>query len=116
MILLGAEFISEASSIDHGALSFLFRILSGVKHAINLSLHGVQGSFQGTLGGKFLVVDGQHFVDRVASIGQIVVDLTGGPVGGIKKSSALLNLSRESRNFALTNSNLFSNLLTSASF
>merc|ERR1711983_555640 len=49
MVLLSSEFISKTSSVNHGLLSLLLRVLCLVEHVIDLSLHGVKSSFNTSL-------------------------------------------------------------------
>merc|ERR1719373_80557 len=49
VVLLRSELISKSGGINHGLLGLLFRVLGLVQEVINLSLHGVEGSFNTSL-------------------------------------------------------------------
>merc|ERR1712098_1036492 len=115
MFLLSTEFISKTSSINHSLLGLLLGILGSNQHTINLSLKGVDAGFKLALGCHVTAIDGLHVVNSTSGVSNVILELSDGAVGTIKKSLALLNLSRESSSLTLRDSNLLSNLSLGAS-
>merc|ERR1719411_2359275 len=95
MILLSTEFISKASSINHGLLGLLFAVLGRVKHVVNLSLQGVHGSLKTTLLSSSSGVDGGHLVDSTTGLAQFSLSLSFATLSRVKESSSLLHLTSE---------------------
>merc|ERR1719268_698336 len=75
MILLCSKFISKTSSINHSLLCFLLCILCSYKHAINLSLHGMDGRLQLALRSHVTSIDSLHVVDSTTSISNVSLQL-----------------------------------------
>merc|ERR1719419_747957 len=75
MILLCSKFISKTSSINHGLLCLLLCILCSDQHAINLSLHGVDGRLQLALSSHITSIDSLHVVDSTTSISDVSLQL-----------------------------------------
>merc|ERR1711862_179712 len=115
MLLLSTELISKTSSINHGLLGLVLSILGRDKHTINLSLEGVDGGLKLTLASHITGIDGLHVVDSGSGVSNVILELSDGTVGSIKKSLGLLNLSREGSSLALRDANLLSNLGSGAS-
>merc|ERR1711862_829249 len=115
MFLFSTELISKTSSINHGLLCLILSIFGRDKHTINLSLEGVDGGLKLTLASHVAGIDGLHVVDSGSGVSNVILELSDGTVGSIKKSLGLLNLSRESSSLALRDANLFSNLGSGAS-
>merc|ERR1711962_1860030 len=69
VVLLGAELVSKASSVDHRLLGLLLGVLGSAEHGVHLSLDGVDGALEAALGGHVAAVDDLHVVDGVAAIG-----------------------------------------------
>merc|ERR1719158_2169848 len=115
MFLFSTELISKTSSINHGLLGLVLSILGRDKHTINLSLEGVDGGLKLTLASHVAGIDGLHVVDSGSGVSNIILELSDGTVGSIKKSLGLFNLSRESSSLTLRDANLLSNLGSGAS-
>merc|ERR1719158_56030 len=115
MFLFSTELISKTSSINHGLLGLVLSILGSNKHTINLSLEGVDGGLKLTLASHVTGIDGLHVVDSGSGVSNVILELSDGTVGSIKKSLGLLNLSREGSSLALRDTNLLSNLGSGAS-
>merc|ERR1719394_442800 len=115
MLLFSTELISKTSSINHGLLGLVLSILGRDKHTINLSLEGVDGGLELTLASHVTGIDGLHVVDSGSGVSNVILELSDGTVGSIKKSFGLLNLSRESSSLTLRDANLLSNLGSGAS-
>merc|ERR1711872_778743 len=116
VILFSAEFISKTSSIDHSLLGLVLSILSGYKHTIDFSLHGVDGGFELTLGGHVTAIDGLQVVDGSTGISNISLDLPLSSLGSIKESLALFNFTGEGSSFALRDADLLSDLSLGSGF
>merc|ERR1712038_835226 len=110
MVLLGSKLVSKACSVHHGLLGFLLCILCCNKHAINLSLQGVDGGLQLALSSHVTSIDCLHIVDCTTCISNVSLELALSAVSTIQKGFALLNFSRKRCSFALRDSDLFSNL------
>merc|ERR1719394_2080418 len=115
MLLFSTELISKTSSVNHGLLGLVLSILGSNKHTINLSLEGVDGGLKLTLASHVAGIDGLHVVDSGSGVSNVILELSDGTVGSIKKSLGLLNLSRESSSLTLRDANLLSNLGSRAS-
>merc|ERR1719356_217141 len=115
MLLLGTELISKTSSINHGLLGLVLGILGSNKHTINLSLEGVDGGLELALASHVAGIDGLHVVDSRSGVSNVILELSDGAVGSIKKSLGLLNFSRESSSLSLRDADLLSNLGSGAS-
>merc|ERR1719290_413651 len=115
MILFSSQFISQARSINHGFLGFLFSILGSLEHGVNLSLESVDASLQTALAGHVTGIDGLDLIHSSASITNFSFNLTLGPVSRVDESSALLSLTRERGSLALRNTNGFLDLCAGAS-
>merc|ERR1719300_2109542 len=116
VILFSAEFISKTGSIDHSLLGLVLSILGSDEHTINLSLHGVDGGFELTLGCHVTTIDCLQVVDCSTGICDISLDLSLGSLGSIEESFALFNFTREGSSLALRDSNLFSDLSLGSGF
>merc|ERR1719220_3117524 len=115
MLLLSAELISKAGSINHGLLGLLLGILGSHQHTVHLSLEGVDAGLQLALAGHIATIDGLHVVDSRAGVSDVILQLSDGTIGSIKQSLALLNLTRQSSSLALRDANLLNNLGLGAS-
>merc|ERR1719188_2328708 len=115
MLLLSAELISKTSSINHGLIGLVLGILGSNEHTINLSLEGVDGGLKLALAGHVTGIDGLHVVDSRSGVSNVILELSDGAVGAIKKSLGLLNFSGESTSLALGDADLLSNLGSGAS-
>merc|ERR1719232_535393 len=115
MFLFSTELISKTSSINHGLLGLVLSILGRDKHTINLSLEGVDGGLKLTLASHVTGIDSLHVVDSRSGVSNVILELSDGTVGSIKKSLGLFNLSRESSSLTLRDANLLSNLGSGAS-
>merc|ERR1719474_21398 len=116
MILLCSKFVSKTSSINHDLLCFLLSILCSYKHAINFSLHGMNGRLQLALSSHITSIDSLHVIDSATSISNVSLKLTLSTARSIQESLAFLNFSRESSCLALRDANLFSYLCFCTSF
>merc|ERR1719445_1065392 len=96
MLLLSAELISKTSSINHGLLCLVLGILCRDEHTIDLSLKGVDGGLELALASHVTGIDGLHVVDSRSGVSNVILELSDGAVGAIKKSLGLLNFSGES--------------------
>merc|ERR1711879_1065616 len=115
VLLLGAELISQAGGINHGLLGLLLSILGSNKHTVNLSLESVDAGLELALAGHVTAVDGLHVVDGTTSVRDVILELSDGTAGSIKKSLALLYLAREGGRLALRDADLLNNLGLGAS-
>merc|ERR1719400_2751795 len=115
VLLLSAELISQAGGINHGLLGLLLSILGSNKHTVNLSLESVDAGLELALAGHVTAVDGLHVVDGTTSIRDVILELSDGTAGSIKKSLALLHLAREGGRLALRDADLLNNLGLGAS-
>merc|ERR1719445_1637520 len=115
MLLLSAELISKTSSINHGLLCLVLGILGRDEHTIDLSLEGVDGGLELALASHVTGIDGLHVVDSRSGVSNVILELSDGAVGAIKKSLGLLNFSGESTSLALGDADLLSNLGSGAS-
>merc|ERR1719383_265018 len=87
MILFSSKLISKTSSINHGLLGLLFRVLCSLEHGINLSLESMDLSLKSSLGSHVSGVDGLHFIGsssrvrdfhiKLALAGLILIGLDG---------------------------------------
>merc|ERR1719400_917791 len=110
VLLLSAELVSKASSVNHRLLSLVLGILGSNQHTVNLSLQGVDAGLKLALRGHVATVDGLHVVDGSTRVSNVVLELSDGAVGSIKKSLALLHLAREGGRLVLRDSNLLADL------
>merc|ERR1719283_289333 len=84
MILLSTEFVSQTGSINHRLLRLLLGILGSLKHGINLSLDGVDGALQSTLG------------SHVTAISDLKIQLALSTVSAVQKGLAFIYFTGES--------------------
>merc|ERR1719333_1343128 len=105
MVLFSSELISQPSSINHGSLGFLLRVLGILEGLINLGLESMDNRFQATLVMHSLGVDDLHLIDSSASIRQFRIQLALSTLSRIQKSTRLLNLTTESIGLAFSNAN-----------
>merc|ERR550517_1343543 len=110
VLLLSTELVSKTGSVNHRLLGLVLGVLGGDKHTVDLSLEGVDAGLQLALGGHVATVDGLHVVDGSTRVSNVVLELSDGAVGSIKKSLALLHLAREGGRLALRDSNLLADL------
>merc|ERR1719373_248851 len=96
VVLFRSELISKSGGVNHGLLGLLLRVLGLVQKIINLSLHGVEGSFNTSLVSRSSGVDGVHLIDSIASITKLGLSLSLASLSRVQESSGLLNLSLES--------------------
>merc|ERR1712079_508431 len=115
MLLLRAELISQAGSVNHGLLGLILGILGSHQHTIHLGLEGVDAGLQLALASHVTTIDGLHVVDSRAGVSNVILQLSDGTVGSIKQSLALLHLTRQSSSLALRDANLLNNLGLGAS-
>merc|ERR1719400_859431 len=106
VLLFGAELISQAGGVNHGLLGLLLSILGSDEHTINLSLESVDAGLEPALAGHVAAVDSLHVVDGTTSIRDVILELSDGTAGSIKKSLALLHLAREGGRLALRDADL----------
>merc|ERR1719322_1795302 len=114
MVLLSAELISKASSIDHGLLGLLLRALGLVEHVVDLGLQSVDGALDPALVGGGTRVGVVHLVDGHASLGQLGLGLPLAPLGGVKEGTSLLHLALEGVGPAFGKGSLLGHLLPEA--
>merc|ERR1719312_634587 len=114
MILFSSKFISKTSSINHGLLGLLLRVLSSHEHGINLSLESMDLSLKSSLGSHISRVDSLHFIGSHSRVRDFHIKLALGSFSRVKESTAFLNFSRESSSLTLSNTSLFINLLALA--
>merc|ERR1719440_471544 len=79
-------------------------------HGVDLSLDGVDGALQSTLGGHVAAVDHLHVVHSVAAIGDLHLELALGTLGAVHERLGLLKLSGEGGSFALRDADLLHDL------
>merc|ERR1719440_2121340 len=79
-------------------------------HGVDLSLDGVDGALQSTLGGHVAAVDHLHVVHSVAAIGDLHLELALGALGAVHEGLGLLKLSGEGGSLALRDANLLHDL------
>merc|ERR1719418_71581 len=101
MLLLRAELISQAGSVNHGLLGLILGILGSHQHTVHLGLEGVDAGLQLALASHVTTIDGLHVVDSRAGVSNVILQLSDGTVGSIKQSFALLHLTRQSSSLAL---------------
>merc|ERR550525_229172 len=87
VFLLSSQFISKAGSINHGSLGLLLRALGLREHVINLSMHGVNGTFKPALVSSSLGVNGCHVIDSTSSFTKLHVTSLLGTISRIKKGT-----------------------------
>merc|ERR1719312_1561976 len=114
MILFSSKFISKTSSINHGLLGLLLRVLSSHEHGINLSLESMDLSLKSSLGSHISRVDSLHFIGSHSRVRDFHIKLALDSFSRVKESTALLNFSGQSSSLTLSNSSLLINLLALA--
>merc|ERR1740123_847352 len=92
MILLSTKLFSKTSSVDHGLLGLLLRVLGLVEHVVDLGLQSVHGSLEPALVPTGPRVDVVHLVDGHAGLGQLGLRLPLASFGRVKKGTCLLHL------------------------
>ena len=111
-----AQIIGEASSINHGFLGLLLRVLGLVKHIVNLSVESVDSRLQGTLVRVGTVVDVGHLIDSTTGFCKLHVSLLLGTVGRVQEGTGLLKLSLEGIGLALSKTTTLRDLLALTGF
>merc|ERR1719192_2560584 len=114
VVLLGAEFVSKASSVDHRLLGLLLGVLGSAEHGVHLSLDGVDGALEAALGGHVAAVDDLHVVDGVAAISDLHLELPLGPLRAVHEGLGLLQLAGEGGGLALRDADLLHDLRAGA--
>merc|ERR1719336_188587 len=114
VVLLGAELVSKASSVDHRLLGLLLGVLGSAEHGVHLSLDGVDGSLEAALGGHVSAVDDLHVVDGVAAISDLHLELPLGALRAVHQSLGLLQLAGEGGGLALRDADLLHDLRAGA--
>merc|ERR1719192_1980568 len=110
VLLLGSQLVSKTGSVNHRLLGLVFGVLGGDKHAVHLSLQGVDAGLQLALGGHVASVDGLHVVNSGTAVSDVVLQLPDGTVGSIQQGLALLNLARQGSSLTLRDADLLSDL------
>merc|ERR1712038_691188 len=116
VFLFSSQFISKAGSINHGSLGLLFRVLGLGEHVINLSMHGVNGTFKTALFSSSLGVNGGHVIDSTSGFTKLHVTSLLGTISRIKKGTRFLKLSLKGIGTAISQSSLFSKVTLLAAF
>merc|ERR1719348_2465719 len=116
MILLSTEFVSQTGSINHRLLRLLLGILGSLKHGVNLSLDGVDGTLQSTLGSHVTAIDDLHVVDGITAISDLKIQLALSTVSAVQQGLAFLYFTGESSSFTFGDANLFHDLVARAGF
>ena len=111
VVLLGAQFISQAGRVNHGLLGLLLAVLGLVQHVVNFGLHGVHVALHVALLSGCLAIDGLHLIDGNTSLAKFSLGLALAALSRVKESAGLLHLGGQSLGTALMQGSLLVHLL-----